>query len=83
MPFLALHLVLTFLLDLVHALTRSPQDQAIEVLLLRQQLHIARRTSSPAPRLSRWEKAPLAALGARCRDLADALVLVQPATVLR
>jgi putative transposase len=83
MPFLALQLVLTFLLDLVQILTRSPQDQAIEVVLLRQQLRIAQRTASPAPRLSRWEKVTLATLGARCRDLANALVLVKPVTVLR
>lgn len=52
MPFLALHLVLTFFLDLVRVLTRSPQDQAIEVVLLGQQLRIAQRASSPAPCLS-------------------------------
>ena len=83
MPFLAFHRLLAFSLDLLHVPIRSKQDQALEVLLLRQQLRIAQRTMSPAPRLSRWEKVVLAALGARCRDLADALVLVQPETVLR
>jgi hypothetical protein len=38
MPFLALHVVLSFLLDLAHVLTRSDQDRAVERLLLRQQL---------------------------------------------
>ena len=74
---------MTFLLDLVQVLTRSPQDQAIAVLLLRQQRRIARRTASPVPRLSRWEQVTLAAIGARCRDRANALVFVKPATVLR
>ncbi len=82
MPFLVVHLVLTFSLDRIRALTRSKQDQAVEILLLRQQLRIALRQAPPAPRLSRWEQVTLAILGARCRDLANALVLV-PATVLR
>ncbi len=83
MLFLVVHLILTFVLDLIQALIRSDQDQAVEILLLRQQLRIALRQAPTAPRLSRWEKVTLAALGVRCRDLADALVLVKPATVLR
>lgn len=83
MPFRVFLLVLTFLLDLIQALARSKQDQAIEVALLRQQLRIALRKVPSAPRLSRWEKVTLAALGARCRDLTTALVLVKLATVLR
>ena len=83
MPFRVFLLVLTFFLDIIQALARSKQDQAIEVVILRQQLRIALRQAPSAPRLSRWEKVTLAALGARCRDLADALVLVKPATVLR
>ncbi len=83
MPFLVFQLVLTFFLDLIQVLTRSKQDQALEVLILRQQLRIALRKAPTVPRLSRWEKVTLAALGARCRDLAQALVLVKPATVLR
>ena len=43
MPFLIVHLVLTFLLDLFQVLIRSKQDQALEVLVLRQQLRIALR----------------------------------------
>jgi putative transposase len=83
MPFLVVHLVLTFFLDLIQVLARNKQDQAVEILLLRQQLRIALRQAPPVPRLSRWEKVTLAALGARCRNLVDALVLVKPATVLR
>ena len=83
MPFLVLHLVLTFFLDLVHIFIRSEQDQALEVLVLRHQLRIALRQAPATPRLTRWEKVTLAALGTRCRDLASALVLVKPSTVLR
>ena len=56
MPFLAVHVVLTCFLDLIQALTRSKQDQAVEILLLRQQLRIALRQAPPAPRLSRWRR---------------------------
>src|SRR3954453_16685373 len=83
MPYLVFHLVLTFFLDLSQCLARSKQDQALEVLILRHQLRIALRQAPSTPHLSRWEKVTLAALGARCRDLAQALVLVKPATVLR
>ncbi len=40
MPFLVLHVVLSFLLDLAHALTRSDHDKTVELLLLRQQLRL-------------------------------------------
>ncbi len=83
MPFRVFFLALTFVLDLIQALARSKQDQALEVVILRQQLPMALRQAPSSPRLSRWEKVTLAALGARCRDLATALVLVKPATVLR
>src|SRR5215204_1440968 len=83
MPFLIVHRVLAFFLDLIQVLIRSKQDQALEVLVLRHQLRIALRQAPAVPRLSRWEKVTLAALGLRCRDLASALVLVKPATVLR
>jgi putative transposase len=83
MPFRVFLLILTFFLDLIRVLIRSKQDQALEVLILRHQLRIALRQAPTVPRLSRWEKVTLAALGTRCRDLAGALVLVKPATVLR
>src|SRR5439155_8462520 len=57
MPFLALHVVLSFLLDLAHVLTRRDHDQALELVLLRQQLRLYERTATQ-PRPSRWEKAP-------------------------
>jgi hypothetical protein len=34
-PFLVVHLVLTFFLDLIRTFTRNKQDQAVEILLLR------------------------------------------------
>jgi transposase InsO family protein len=83
MAYLVVHLVLTFFLDLIQVLTCGRQDQTLEILVLRQQLRIALRNAPSAPRLSRWEKVTLAALGAKCRDLATALVLVKPTTVLR
>ncbi len=50
MPFLVLHVVLAFLLDLAHALTRSHHDQALELVLLRQQLRLSWLVgSSPRP----------------------------------
>lgn len=83
MRFRVFRLVLTFVVDLLQVLIRSKQDQAIEVLILRHQLRIALRQAPTLPRLSRWEKVTLAALSTRCRDLASALVLVKPETVLR
>ncbi len=53
MPFLVVHRVLTFFLDLAQVLTHSEQDLALEVVLLRQQLRIALRKAPSAPRLSR------------------------------
>ena len=43
MPFLALHVVFSFLLDLVHVLTRSDRDRALELVLLRHQLRLHER----------------------------------------
>jgi hypothetical protein len=43
MPFLALHVVLAFLLDLAHVLTHSDHDTTMELVLLRQQLRLRER----------------------------------------
>ena len=59
MPFLVLHVVLAFLLDLAHVLTRSDHDRALELLLLRQQLRLYERQATQ-PRPSRGENARLA-----------------------
>ncbi len=82
MPFLALHVVLSFLLDLAHVLTRSRHDQALELVLLRQQLRLyERKAKQPHP--SRWEKVLLASLAATLPDLSRVALVFTPATLLR
>ena len=50
MPFLALHVVCSFPLDLLHVVTRSDHDQALELVLLRQQLRLyERQARQPRP----------------------------------
>ena len=50
MPFLVLHVVLSFLLGLAHVLTRSDHDKDLELLLLRQQLRLyERQATQPRP----------------------------------
>ena len=82
MPFLALHVVLAFLLDMIHVVTRSDHDQALEILLLRQQLRLYERKAKQ-PRPSRWEKAALAAIAAKLPDLSRVCLVFTPATLLR
>ena len=74
MPFLILHVVCSFLLDLLHALTRSHQAQAVELLLLRQQLRLYERQAKQ-PRPSRWEKVVLASLAAKLPDLSRVVLV--------
>jgi putative transposase len=82
MPFLVLHVVLSFLLDLVHVLTRSNHDRAVELLLLRQQLRLYERQAKQ-PRPSRWEKVTLASLAAKLPNLSRVALVYTPATRLR
>src|SRR5215211_6466306 len=82
MPFLVLHVVFSFLLDLLHALRRSDHDQTIEVVLLRQQLRLYERQARQ-PRPSRWEQVVLATLAARLPDLSRVCLVFTPATLLR
>ncbi len=56
MPFLVLHIVFSFVLDLLHVVTQSNHDRALELLLLRQQLRLYERQATPPPRRSRWEQ---------------------------
>jgi putative transposase len=80
MPFLALHVVLSFLL--AHALTRSDHDRALELVLLRQQVRLyERKTRQPRP--SRCEKVLLASLAARLPDRSRVCLVFTPATLLR
>jgi len=82
MPFLALHIVVSFFLDLLHTLTQSDHDQAVELLLLRQQLRVYERKAQ-RPRPSRWEKVLLANLAAELPDLSRGCLVFTPATLLR
>ena len=82
MPFLVLHVVLSFLLDLAHVFTRSDHDQALELVLLRQQLRLYERQAKQ-PRPSRWEKVVLASLAAKLPDLSRVALVFTPATLLR
>src|ERR687885_1779685 len=82
MPFLVLHVVLSFFLDLAHVSTRSKHDQAVELLLLRQQLRLYERQAKQ-PRPSRWEKVLLASLAAKVPDLSRVCLVFTPATLLR
>ena len=77
MPFLVLHVVLSFLLDLAHVFTRADHDQALELVLLRQQLRLYERQAT-RPRPSRREKGALATLAARLPDLSRACLGFTP-----
>ena len=46
----------SILLDLIWVARRTETDKDVEILLLRQQLHILQRKQPRAPRISRWEK---------------------------
>src|SRR5215213_10335653 len=82
MPFLVLHVVLSFLLDLAHVLTRSDRAKDVELLVLRQQLRLYERQAQQ-PRPSRWEKVLLASLAAKLPDLSRVCLVFTPATLLR
>ena len=82
MPFLALHVVSSFFLDLAHVLSRSGHDQALELVLLRQQLRLYEHQARQ-PRPSRWEKVPLAVIAATLPDLTRVCLSSTPATLPR
>ena len=82
MPFLALHVVFSFLLDLAQVLTRSDHDQALELVLLRQQLRLYERQARQ-PQPSRWEKVILATLAVKLPDLWGVGLVFTPTTLLR
>jgi hypothetical protein len=82
MPFLALHVVFSFFLDLAHVLSRSGHDQALELVLLRQQLRLyERRVRQPRP--SCWEKVPLVAIAATLPNLTRVCLSSIPTTLPR
>jgi putative transposase len=82
MPFLVLHLVCSFVLDLLRLVTQSDHDRAQELLLLRQQLRLYERQAKQ-PRPSRWEKVALASLAAKLPDLSRVALVFTPAILLR
>jgi putative transposase len=82
MPFLVLHVVLSFLLDLAHVLTRGDRAKDVELLLLRQQLRLYERQAKQ-PRPSRWEKVLLASLASKVPDLSRVCLVFTPTTLLR
>jgi putative transposase len=91
MIFFLLAHVFSMLLDLVMRRKRSNHDKDVEILLLRQQLHILQRAQSRAPRISRWEKLTLLVLarrltamtnGTRAR-LSQLVLLFKPETLLK
>jgi transposase InsO family protein len=79
------------LLDLLSLFARSEREKDLEILLLRQQLRILQRTRPRPPRLSWWEKVPLAMLASKLVQkatnsrarLSQSLLLFTPETVLR
>ena len=54
-----------FLLDVIAIAWRSDHEKDLEILLLRQQLHILQRKHPRPPRISRWEKLALAVLATK------------------
>src|SRR5439155_24364332 len=67
-------------------LSQSEREQAVEVLLLRQQLRILERKQRRAPRVCRWEKLTLAVLAARLKGrdrLTEVMLLFKPETSLK
>src|SRR5215208_3848973 len=82
MPFLVLHVVFSFVLDLAHVLRHSDHDKDVELVLLRQQLRLYERKAKQ-PRPSRWEQVALASLAARLPDLSHVCLVFTPATLLR
>lgn len=81
----------SLMLDLSGLRRRDDRAKDLEIALLRQQLPLLQRQQTRPPRLSRWDRAVLAALAHRWSALActarrpwhQSLLLITPATVLR
>ncbi len=79
------------LLDLVAIVWLSDREKDLELLLLRQQVHILQRKLHHPPRISRWEKCTLAMLAVQFMRLTAAtrtrlghsILVFKPDTVLK
>ena len=81
-PFLVLHVVRSFLLNLAHVLTRSDRAIDLELVLLRQQAAPLRAEGQAAPPVA-LEQVALASLAATLPDRARVALVFMPATRLR
>ena len=85
------HLLIVFLLDILHVIRQPIDEKDLEILFLRQQLAVVRRRQKRVPTLSRFEKLLFAALVTQLKrteqpvrkHLENALLLFQPDTLLR
>src|SRR5215216_4549791 len=83
--------IVTLVFDFFASLQVVPHEKDLQIALLRQQLRILERQSKTKPRLSRPEKLILVSLATGLRAqtqrfheaLAEALLLVQPDTLLK
>jgi putative transposase len=91
MTFIVVARLFSALLDFLSLCAWSERGKDLEILLLRQQLRILQRTRTRPPRLSWWEKMPLAWLSGKLAQsatnsralLSQSLLLFTPETVLR
>ncbi len=91
MSFAVVANLFSILLDLLGVFARTDREKDLEILLLRQQLRILQRKPTRPPRLSWWEKVPLALLAKKMVQgttnsrvrLSQSLLLFTPKTILR
>jgi putative transposase len=91
MSFAVVANLFSVLLDFLGLFARTDREKDLEILLLRQQLRILQRKRTRPPRLSWWEKVPLALLAKKLVQgttnsrvrLSQSLLLFTPETILR
>lgn len=90
MTFAVVANLFSVLLDFLGLFARTDREKDLEILLLRQQLRILQRKRTRPPRLSWWEKVPLARLSKKLVQgttnsrvrLRQSLLLFTPETIL-
>ena len=82
MPFRLLYLIFIRLLGWLTLLSRAPSSKDVEILILRHEVAVLRRTN-PRPRLDWADRALFAALIRHLPPVLRAHRLVTPVTVLR